>query len=62
MLNEFSNRASRRTAAELDWSYRIKKNLGDKFRRRSETDRAQFQADEQKKHQADDAFIQDRHV
>jgi hypothetical protein len=47
-------------AARLDWSYRIKKDLGEKLRWRSAADHAKFQADLKQKYQAYDAFISER--
>ena len=46
-------------AAQLDWSYRIKKDLGEtkKLRWRSEVERTRFEAAELEKYQAYDAFI-----
>ena len=47
------------SAAQLDWSYRIKKDLGEtkKLRWRSEVERTRFEAAEREKYQAYDAFI-----
>ena len=47
-------------AARLDWSYRTRKELGDKLRWRSAADHAQFQADLKQKYQAYEAFISGR--
>jgi hypothetical protein len=49
-------------AAQLDWSYRIKKDLGEtkKLRWRSEEDRKQFEATEKQKYAEWDAFIRGR--
>jgi hypothetical protein len=47
-------------AAQLDWTLRIKKRLGEKLRWRSETDHAQFQADKKQKYQAYEAFIRSK--
>jgi hypothetical protein len=47
-------------AAQLDWMFRIKKDLGEKLKWRSETDHAQFQADQKQKHLAYEAFIGER--
>jgi hypothetical protein len=44
-------------AAQLDWLYRIKKDLGPKLRWRSATDHAQFQAAQQQGHEAYDFLI-----
>lgn len=50
------------TALNLDWSYRIKKDLGEtmKLRWRSEEERARFEATEKQKYVAWDAFISGR--
>jgi hypothetical protein len=52
------------TAAQLDWSYRIKKDLGEtkKLRWRSEEERARFEESQKQKYQAYDAFIRTRHA
>ena len=49
-------------AAQLDWSYRIKKDLGEtkKLRWRSEEERARFGAIETQKYADWDAFIRGR--
>lgn len=46
-------------ALQLDWSYRIKKDLGEtkKLRWRSEEERIRFEAGEKQKYAAWDAFI-----
>ena len=53
---------SSQTALNLDWSYRIKKDLGDtkKLRWRSEEERVSFEATEKQKYAAWDAFISGR--
>ena len=50
------------TALNLDWSYRIKKDLGEtkKLRWRSEEERTRFEATEKQKYAAWDAFISGR--
>jgi hypothetical protein len=50
-------------AAQLDWSYRIKKDLGEtkKLRWRSDEERAKFEATEGQKYAAWDAFINTKH-
>jgi len=50
------------TALNLDWSYRIKKDLGEtmKLRWRSEEERARFEATEKQKYAAWDAFVNGR--
>ena len=50
---------SPQTALNLDWSYRIKKDLGEtkKPRWRSEEERARFETEEKQKYAAWDAFI-----
>ena len=50
------------SAAQLDWSYRIKKDLGEtkKLRWRSEDERVRFETAEKQKYQAYDAFIRGR--
>lgn len=52
------------TAEQLDWTYRIKKDLGvgRKFPWRSEDDRLSFEAAEKQKHQAYDFLISKRHT
>jgi hypothetical protein len=52
------------TAAQLDWPYRIKKDLGEteKLRWRSEEQRARFEESQRQKYQAYDAFIRGRHA
>ena len=54
---------SQETALNLDWSYRIRKDLGEtrKLRWRSEEERARFEAAERQKHEACDAFINAKH-
>ena len=54
---------SRETALNLDWSYRIKKDLGEtkKLRWRSEDERARFEAAERQKYAAWDTFINTKH-
>jgi hypothetical protein len=49
-------------AAQLDWSYRIRKDLGEtrKLRWRSEEERKLFEAAERQKYDAWDAFIRGR--
>ena len=49
-------------AASLDWSYRIKKDLGEtkKLRWRSEDERTRFESAERQKYAAWDAFISGR--
>ena len=49
-------------AAQLDWSYRIKKDLGEtkKLRWRSEEERVSFESTERQKYAAWDAFISGR--
>jgi hypothetical protein len=49
-------------AAQLDWSYRIKKDLGEgkKLRWRSEEERIAFETAERQKYAAWDAFISGR--
>ena len=49
-------------AAQLDWSYRIKKDLGEtkKLNWRSEDERTRFEAAERQKYAAWDAFINGR--
>ena len=51
------------TALNLDWSYRIKKDLGEtkKLRWRSDEERARFEATERQKYAAWDAFINTKH-
>jgi len=53
---------SPKTALNLDWSYRIQKDLGEtkKLRWRSEEERAKFEATEKQKYAAWDAFITGR--
>jgi hypothetical protein len=48
------------SAAQWDWSYRIKKDLGGKLAWRSKMERETFEATEKQKHQAYDAFIRRR--
>ncbi|MGB8356687.1 MAG: hypothetical protein WCD79_22505 [Chthoniobacteraceae bacterium] len=45
------------TATGLDWAYRIKKNLGEKLRWRSETAHAQFLNDRQRTVTAYDEYV-----
>jgi hypothetical protein len=45
-------------AAGLDWPYRVKKDLGEKLRWRSESERERFRADQAQRYRAYDAFIQ----
>ncbi len=51
------------TALNLDWSYRIKKDLGEtkKLRWRSEEERARFEAAQKQQYAALDAFINTKH-
>ena len=53
---------SPQTALNLDWSYRIKKDLGEtrKLKWRSEEDHARFEAAEKQKYAAWDAFTRKR--
>jgi hypothetical protein len=55
---------STESAAQLDWSFRIKKDLGEtkKLRWRSEEERARFEESQKQKYQAYDAFIRGRHA
>jgi hypothetical protein len=48
-------------AARLDWSYRVKKDLGTKFRWRSEAERKKFESDQQERFRAYDAHIKTKH-
>ena len=52
------------TAAQLDWAYHIKKDLGvgRKFPWRSEEERLNFQAAEKQRHQAYEFLISKRHA
>ena len=54
---------SAESAGQLDWSYRIKKDLGEtkKLRWRSDEERARFEATESQKYAAWDAFINAKH-
>ena len=54
---------SAEAAAQLDWSYRIKKDLGEtrKLRWRSEEERVRFEATEKQKYDAWDALINTKH-
>jgi hypothetical protein len=45
------------SAAKLDWTYRVKKDLGKKLRWRSEAERERFRADQEQRQSAYDAFI-----
>jgi len=51
------------TARNLDWSYRIKKDLGEtrKLKWRSEAERVKFETAERQKHASWDAFINTKH-
>jgi hypothetical protein len=49
-----------RKAAQLDWSHRIKKDLGKRLKWRSETERERFEADEKQKVAAYEALIKRR--
>jgi hypothetical protein len=51
-------------AGQLDWDYRIKKDLGEgrKWRWRSEEERVRFEAAEKQKYQAYDFLISRPHV
>jgi hypothetical protein len=51
-------------AARLDWTYRIKKDLGvdKKVRWRSDDEHISFEAAEKQKHQAYEAHVPHRHV
>lgn len=51
------------TALNLDWSYRIKKDLGEtkKLRWRSEEERTRFESTEGQKYAAWDAFINSKY-
>jgi hypothetical protein len=51
-------------STQLDWSYRIKKDLGvgKKLRWRSEDERLSFEAAEKQRHQAYEFFISKRHA
>jgi len=44
-------------AEQLDWSYRIKKDLGDRLRWKSDADREAFQKQEEEKYKAYDFLI-----
>jgi hypothetical protein len=48
-------------AARLDWSYRVKKDLGGKLRWRSEAEHEKFQSDQQERFRAYDALIKRKH-
>ena len=52
------------SAAQLDWSYRIRKDLGEtkKLRWRSDEERASFEESQRQKYQAYDAFIRGRNA
>lgn len=52
------------SAAQLDWSYRIRKDLGvgKGLRWRSEDERTKFEAAEKQKHQAYERYIRGRHA
>jgi hypothetical protein len=45
-------------APNLDWAYRVKKDLGDKLRWRSETEREKFVQTRQHSYDAYEAYIQ----
>ena len=51
------------SAAQLDWSYRIKKDLGEtkKLRWRSDEERARFEVTERQKYAAWDVLINTKH-
>ncbi len=53
---------SKEVAAQLDWSYRIKKDLGEtrKLKWRSEEEQKAFEASEKQKYERWDAFIKER--
>jgi hypothetical protein len=52
------------TAVQLDWHYRIRKDLGEtkKLRWRSEEERVRFEQSRKQKYQAYEAFIRGRHT
>jgi hypothetical protein len=47
-------------AEQLDWSYRTKKDLGEKLKWRSLADHTPFQADLKQNYQSNEAFISGR--
>jgi hypothetical protein len=48
-------------AAQLDWPYRVKKDLGAKLRWRSDAERKKFESDQQERFRAYDATIRTKH-
>jgi hypothetical protein len=48
-------------AARLDWSYRVKKDLGMKLRWRSDAERKKFESDQQERFRAYDALIKTKY-
>ena len=48
------------SATQLDWSFRVKKDLGKKLRWRSEAERGRFESDKKKTFEGYDAFIRNQ--
>jgi len=48
-------------AAGLDWSYRVKKDLGGKLRWRSDAERTKFESDQRERFRAYDVLIKTKH-
>ena len=48
-------------AAQLDWSYRVKKDLGTKLRWRSDAERKKFESDQQERFTSYDTLIKTKH-
>jgi len=55
------NWGSPEKAAQLDWSYRVRKDLGVRLRWRSDTERKKFESDQQERFRAYDATIKTKH-
>ena len=48
-------------AVNLDWAYRVRKDLGAKLRWRSDAERKRFQSDQQERFKAYDALIKTKY-
>ena len=50
-----------KTAVQVEWSYRIKKDLGEKLRWRSEEEREKFRREQQERFKSYEAHIKTKH-
>jgi hypothetical protein len=48
------------TSGELDWTYRVRKDLGKRFKWRSETERESFEVSERQKFAAYEGYIKNQ--